>query len=125
MSVTEPHHSGADRAEARDPADVDLPEGPPAAALVAAGVGCLAMGVLTSAAEASESFADKLNLRDAVGALSGKTTYAVVVWLLSWAVLHAWMRRRPLPLRRALTGCLLLTGAGFLLTFPTVFELFA
>jgi hypothetical protein len=119
--------STIDRPQATSDTDVvgtDLPDGPPAAALIAAGVGCLAMGVFTTATEASSSFATTLTYSTAVGPLSGKTILTVIVWLIAWVVLHFALRTRPFPITRALTVCLALTAAGFLLTFPTFFQLF-
>ena len=103
----------------------DKPEGPIVAAILAGGVGCLALGVFTTLAEASTSVADKLAWSDKVGPLSGKTILAVIVWLVSWAILHAMYRNRDAETRKALTIALVLIGLGFLLTFPTFFQLFA
>ena len=66
----------------------DRPEGPVAAAILAAGVGAFALGVLTTLAEASEQIKEFLNLYDPVGPLSGKTTGAVIIWLVAWVILH-------------------------------------
>ena len=102
----------------------DKPEGPIVAAILAGGVGCLVLGLLTTLSEASASFADKLKFKESVGPLSGKTTLTVVVWLLSWAILHAVYRNRPAETKKALTIALVLIGLGVLLTFPTFFQLF-
>lgn len=103
----------------------DRPEGPVVAAILAGGVGCFALGVFTTLSEASTSFADNLAWSDKVGPLSGKTIMTVIVWLLSWAILHAVYRNRPAAIGRALTIALVLIGLGVLLTFPTFFQLFA
>lgn len=55
------------------PAVDDKPEGPISAAIIAAGVGALALGLLTVLAEASASVKDFLTWSDPVGPLSGKT----------------------------------------------------
>ncbi|MEP6759854.1 MAG: hypothetical protein ABJA93_00625 [Sporichthyaceae bacterium] len=102
----------------------DKPEGPIVAAILAGGIGCLVLGLLTTLSEASASFADKLKFKESVGPLSGKTTLTVVVWLLSWAILHAVYRNRPAETKKALTIALVLIGLGVLLTFPTFFQLF-
>lgn len=98
--------------------------GPVAASFLAAGIGALALGILTTAAEASASFAKTLTISSAVGPLSGKTIWAVVAFLASWAVLTiVFMRRNPSPtLVYWLTGTGV--GLGLLLTFPTFFDLF-
>ena len=103
----------------------DRPVGPVSAAIIAGGIGCLVMGILTTVAEASESFADKLALRDSVGPLSGKTTFTVAAWLVAWAVLHMVMRNSRYESRKALTVCLVLIALGVLGTFPTFFQVFA
>jgi hypothetical protein len=45
----------------------DKPEGPIAAAILAGGIGCLALGLFTTLAEASSSFSDWLSWDDDVG----------------------------------------------------------
>jgi hypothetical protein len=103
----------------------DKPEGPISAAILAAGVGCFALGLLTTLAEASESVKDWLQWNDRVGPLSGKTILTVIIWLVSWVVLHLALRRRAFETRRALTIALILIALGVLGTFPTFFQLFA
>ncbi|HEX5993923.1 MAG TPA: hypothetical protein VFY84_02145 [Jiangellales bacterium] len=101
------------------------PEGPVSAAILAAGVGCLALGVFTTLAEASDAVADWLRWSEAVGPLAGKTAMTVVVWLAAWAGLHLWLRRKPYETTRALTIAAVLIALGVLGTFPTFFQLFA
>lgn len=103
----------------------DRPEGPVAAAILAGGVGALALGILTTLAEASTSIKDLLNLYNPVGPLSGKTIGAVVVWLVAWIVLHTMYRDKPFESRRALTVALVLIALGVLGTFPIFFQAFA
>jgi hypothetical protein len=102
----------------------DRPEGPIAAAIIAGGVGAVALGVVTTLAEASTGVKDWLAWSDRVGPLSGKTILAVVVWLVAWAVLHVALRGRPYETRRALVVSLVLIALGVLGTFPTFFQLF-
>jgi hypothetical protein len=103
----------------------DKPEGPIAAAILAAGIGSFALGLFTTLAEASEGFKEFLNFYDPVGPLSGKTIGAVVVWLVSWAVLHLVYRKKPVESRRELAVSLVLIGLGLLGTFPVFFQAFA
>jgi hypothetical protein len=103
----------------------DKPEGPISAAIIAAGVGAAALGVFTTLAEANSTVKDWLQFNDAVGPLSGKTIMTVIVWLVSWAVLHLALRRKRYETGRALTIALILIGLGVLGTFPTFFQLFA
>lgn len=105
--------------------EVAKPEAPVAAAIIAAGMGAFAIGLFTTLAEISASFKDFLNFYDPVGPLSGKTTYAVVVWLVSWTVLHLALRRSTIKLTTGLViGAIFLT-LGVLGTFPPFFEAFA
>ena len=102
----------------------DKPEGPVAAAILAGGIGCLALGVFTTLAEASVDIKDWLQWSDRVGPLSGKTVMAVIVWLIAWAVLHVVYRTKPFETRRALTISLILVALGAVGTFPTFFQAF-
>lgn len=102
----------------------DKPEGPIAAAILAGGIGCFALGAFTTLAEASTTVKDWLDVRSEVGPLSGKTVGAVVVWLVAWAVLHVVYREKPFETRRALTIALVLVALGVVGTFPTFFQLF-
>jgi hypothetical protein len=94
------------------------------AALVAAGVGCTALGLFTVLAEVSVSLRNLLNFYNPVGPLSGKTTFAVVVWLIAWFLLARVFRDNAPNWRTGLTLAFVLIGLGFVGTFPPVFELF-
>lgn len=104
---------------------VDKPEGPISAAILAAGIGCLVMGVVTTLAEASTSAKDWFTWKDDVGPLSGKTSVTVIAWIVTWVVLHLLLRRSALESRRALLLALVLVALGILGTFPTFFQAFA
>lgn len=73
----------------------DKPEGPIAAAIIAAGIGALVLGLVTTLSEASKSAADFFAWSDRVGPLSGKTIVTVIAWLVAWAILHLFYRTRP------------------------------
>ena len=102
----------------------EKPEGPVTAAILAAGVGALALGILTTLAEASTGIKDFLNLYDPVGPLAGKTIGAMLVWLVAWGVLHMMYRDKQVESRGALTASLFMIGLGVLGTFPIFFQLF-
>lgn len=77
-------------------AHAELPSGPTAAAMIAAGLGTLALGIFTTLAEASSAMHDFLEFNARVGPLSGKTILAVCVFLGSWAILAAvWRQANP------------------------------
>jgi hypothetical protein len=102
----------------------DKPEGPIAAAILAAGIGGLTLGVVTTLAEASTGFKNALNWNNAVGPLSGKTIVTVLVWLAVWGILHIVYRRKRYETRGALIIALVLIGLGIVGTFPTFFQAF-
>lgn len=100
----------------------DKPLGPVNAALVAAGVGCFAVGLLTSLAEASASAKSFLTLSTAVGPLAGKVVFAVLIWLVAWLILHVTLRKSSVEFKTALTITLVLVALGLLGTFPLAFQ---
>lgn len=102
----------------------DKPEGPIAAAIIAAGIGAVVLGLMTTLAAASGTIADWLDLNSDVGPLSGKTILAVVAWLAAWAILHVTLRDRPYETRRAMVVSLVLIGLGVVGTFPPFFQAF-
>lgn len=76
------------------PKEQDKVTGAACATLLAAGIGCLTMGIMTTLAAASVPIANSLKWVGPVGPLSGKTTIAVLVWLVSWLILHFLWRKR-------------------------------
>jgi hypothetical protein len=115
------------------------PNGPVAAAFLAAGVGSLAMGIGVLLNEASATiksaigidfnaflqFDKSIGLGSGVGPLSGKVALAVIAYAVSWIVFHLWLRGREVPFRPYFIASLVLVGLGFALTFPPIFMLFA
>lgn len=96
------------------------------AAVLAAGIGCAAVGLFTDLAEGSKFFSAALTLSKPVGNLSGKSTFGIVCWLIAWGILHLLWRRRNLasPGRiAALTLALLLIA--MIAVFPPFFGLFS
>ena len=104
---------------------LDRPSGPAAAAMLATGIGALVLGLFTTIAEASTGFKEFLELDKDVGPLSGKTTFAVIAFVVAWGVLHGLWRRQSPRLRPILILTAILIGLGLLGTFPTFFEAFA
>lgn len=92
--------------------------GPATAAFLAAGIGAFAMGFVTILHEASVFSAP--TLYGPAGGVSGRTTLAVLIWLISWAILHVRWRNRPMHGRVPFVATMLLIGLGVLLTFPPV-----
>lgn len=91
------------------------------AAFLGAGIGALAMGVMVILNESGLFAAPALY--GPAGGVSGRTTFAVLIWLIGWAVLHRRWRHRQLESGRVHTLTLLLIGAGVLLCFPPLWAL--
>jgi hypothetical protein len=101
------------------------PNGPAAAALLAAGAGVFATGLLTTLAEVSSGLRGALTWWSPAGPLTGKTGVGVIVWLVAWIVLHAVHKNRDMEIDGALRWAWILIALGFLGTFPPFFEAFA
>jgi len=124
----EAHPAQPDAPTPAQRADVDLtskPSGPIAAAMIAAGIGALVLGILTVWAEASEGFKESLAYNDRVGPLSGKTIWATVAFFVSFGALSLGLRRRHVDLAKATVITLVLLGLGYLGTFAPFFRMFA
>lgn len=106
----------------------ERPDGPAVAAMLAAGIGILALGLLTILSEASAAVHDWLeawDLDQGVGPLAGKTTLAVIVWVVSWVVLALGFRGKDMDVRKWFWVSLVLGVLGVLGTFPPIFVSFA
>ena len=108
------------------------PSGPVAAAFIAAGVGAFTIGLMVVVGELLGQdagkyldFSKNYGIGSGVGPLSGKVIIAVIAYVVSWVILHFALRRKEIPLGRALAVTLILVALGFALTFPPIFELFA
>jgi hypothetical protein len=101
-----------------------LKNGPAAAAVMASGIGSLALGLFTTLAEACTMIKNALNLYDPAGPLSGKTTVAIVIWLVAWVVFHQLWKERQVEFGKVYLATLILIALGLLGTFPTFFEVF-
>jgi hypothetical protein len=100
-----------------------VPNGAAAAAMLAAGLGCLVLGVAAVAGDGSRTVAHLLTFYRPTGPLSGVTTTAIVCWLLAWAVWHRAWRGRTVALGRMSAVAWVLLGLGLLLTFPPLGDL--
>jgi hypothetical protein len=100
-----------------------LPNGPGAAAVLAAGIGTFALGLFAVLADKIPSVKSWMNFFKPTGALSGVTTCTLFVWIAVWAILQ--MRWRARDVRFATIGvfALVLLALGMLLTFPPLADL--
>ena len=101
-----------------------LTNGPAAAAILATGVGSLALGLFTTLVQAMAPVREALNFYDPVGSLSGKTTLAVAVWLVAWVTLHGLWKSKQVDFGKVFIVTLILIALGILGTLPPVFQLF-
>lgn len=101
---------------------VALPNGAALAAFVASGIGVFAMG-LVSLLDAA-GVLPVPTLYAPAGGVTGRTTLAVLTWLIAWAVLHARWKDRDMDTDRAHAVTISLTLFGILFALPPVWELF-
>jgi hypothetical protein len=115
------------------------PNGPVAAAFLAAGVASFTMGIGVVLNEASVTiknaigvdfnaflqFDKSYGLGSGVGPLSGKIGLAVIAYVVSWIVSFLWLRGKEVNFRSYFIAALVLVALGFALTFPPIFEIFA
>jgi len=112
-------------------AELDLParpDGPAAAAMLAAGIGISVLGALIVLSEVSVPIHDFLEwweFGQGVGPLAGKTTVAVIVWAVSWIILAVALRGKDVNLKAWFTVSLILGLLGAIGAFPPVFLSFA
>src|SRR5690606_25128686 len=99
-----------------------IPNGSALAAFTAAGIGAFAMGLI-SLLDAAGVFAVPA-LYDPAGGVTGRTTLAVLIWLIAWWILHARWRNRDLEAGRMHTIAVLLAVGGIVLALPPVWSLF-
>jgi hypothetical protein len=94
-----------------------------AAAMLAAGIGCFFLGLFTDLSESIKAVEKLFTLSAPVGALSGKTLFAIVFWLVSWAILASKWRNQSVNFGKIYNLTLILVALGLLLTFPVFFDL--
>ena len=105
------------------PSEQTVPNGPSAAAILSASVGCCSLGILAVVADASKTVGRWLAFYAPSGPLSGVTTVAIVLWLVSWFVLSRRWRRKDVNLSRTNALAFLLLAVSLLLTFPPLADL--
>jgi hypothetical protein len=104
-------------------ASVERTNGSGAAAILAAGVGALALGVLAVAGDKVAAVGRWMIFYRPTGPLSGVTTTAIVIWLGCWGALEWRWGRRSVDVGRICWVALGLLAVGVLLTFPLVEDL--
>lgn len=98
------------------------PNGALWAAILASGVGGFAVGLVVILNESGIFEAPALYAP--AGGVSGRTTIAAAIWLLSWAALHRLWRNREVDGGRVTAIAVVLIALGLVGTFPPVWSLF-
>lgn len=101
----------------------NIPNGPGAAAILAAGIGCAALGVLALAGDASAAIGKLLNFYNPAGTLSGVSTVAIIIWLVAWFILARLWESKTVALAKVNLAAFALLLVGLLLTFPPFMDL--
>lgn len=106
----------------------EKPDGPAAAAMLAAGIGIFVLGLFMLLAEVSTGIHDFLEAWDfdkGVGPLAGKTFLAIIAFFGSWIALHFAWRDGDVDIKRIFWWALVIGVIGAILVFPPVFTAFA
>ena len=103
----------------------DKVNGPAAAALLAGGIGSAALGLITLIFELNDksAFAQTMTWYKPVGGLSGKSGWAIVIFFVSWAILHFIWKDKDTNFARISSLAIALLFVGLLGTFPPFWEL--
>jgi hypothetical protein len=101
-----------------------IQNGSGAAAILSAGLGSFVLAVLAFAGDKSALIKSYLVFYKPTGPLSGVTTTAILVWILTWAILEWRWLNRTVAAGRIFAIALALLGLSLLLTFPPVVDLF-
>ena len=91
------------------------------AAILGSAIGAFAMGAFVLANEAGIFAAP--SLYGPAGGLSGRSTFAVLAWLIAWGLLHARWRGRDVGATPVFACALVLVALSVIATFPPVWEL--
>ena len=102
---------------------MQLPNGPAGAAILSAGAGCAFLGILSVVADASKPIAKLLTFYLPTGPLSGVSSVAILLWLVTWFILAKRWRIRTVAIGKVNVTAFLLLALGILLTFPPFADL--
>ena len=96
------------------------PNGPAMAAFLAAGLGAFTVGFVVVLHEIGLFSAPALY--GPAGGVSGRTTIAIVVWLVAWGLLHSRWKHRDIAPGPVVWLGLLLVAVGLMGTFPPLWS---
>ncbi len=100
-----------------------IPNGPGAAAILAAGIGCFAVGLFATLEDAFPTVSHLLTFYGPTGGLSGVTSTAIVVWLIMWFVLGRRWANRQVAIAKVNFAAFVLLALSLLMTFPPFMDL--
>lgn len=100
-----------------------IPNGPAGAAILAAGIGSLALGLFAILGDAVSGIGRMFIFYRPTGPLSGVTTSTIAIWLIAWWILgKSWAEK---TVNVAIVNTVAFVGLllGVLLTFPPFMDL--
>jgi hypothetical protein len=100
-----------------------ISNGPGAAAILAAGIGCAFLGLFATSSDAFPAVKSFFNFYNPTGALSGVTTGAIVIWLAAWYALARRWQSATVAMAKVNVAAFVLLALGLLLTFPPFMDL--
>jgi hypothetical protein len=101
-----------------------IPNGSGAAAMLAAAIGGFVLAVIAIAGDKSVAIKNSLNFYKLTGPLSGVTTVAILIWILTWGLLEWRWGKQRIAMTPVNTVSLALLTLSILLTFPPIVDLF-
>ena len=116
-------HMNASEAGDAAEAFAAVPNGPGAAAILAAGIGCFAVGLFATLGDAFPALARFFTFYLPTGPLSGVTISAILVWLVAWLVMSQSWKAGTVALAKVTIAAFVLLALGVLLTFPPFMDL--
>ena len=134
MATVPPEQITATQAEAQG-GQVDAtmrPAGAAVAAMLSIGIGALAMAIVVGLSDASAAFNNGfvhsvgkawVPGAQGIGPYSGKFTFFLVGWLLSWGIGHLALKNRDLDLGKWAVVSFALISLGILLIWPPITDL--
>jgi len=100
------------------------PNGGAAAAILAAGLGALFLGLLTPLVAAFKPLSEFLTFYKPSGDIGGLAILVVVLWLICWFVIHQLWKNKQVNFTNIFVITLIMIALGLIGTFPPFFKLF-
>ena len=104
-----------------EPTETAAPTGPIWSAILAAAIGCAALGILSLLTEIFPVCSKMLAFVKSSGDLSGATTLSLAIWIAAWILLHRTWKSCSIAMPRLVfAASFLLILVGLAGTFPPV-----